>query len=73
MNSIANYGRGEKRVEELLKWLGVEGRILYSTEKSVSEFVPKPINYDVVNKRIYEAREKCQRYRLEKIFKKNQK
>ena len=59
----------KKRVEELLKWLGVEGRILYSTEKSVSEFVPKPINYDVVNKRIYEARKSARDW-LEKYLKK---
>lgn len=67
--SIANYGRGEKRVGELLKWLGVEGRIMYSTEKSVTEFVPKPINYDVVNKRIYEARKSARDW-LEKYLKK---
>lgn len=54
--SLANYGRGEKRVEELLHWLGIEGRILYDLEQSDSIPALDAICYEKVNHVIQDGR-----------------
>ena len=54
--SIANYGRGEKRVGELLNWLDIKGRIMYDLNMPVKAFKPKKIDYNRVNDKITESR-----------------
>lgn len=54
--SIANYGRGEKRVGELLNWLDIKGRIMYDLNMPVKTFKPEKLDYDRVNSKIVESR-----------------
>ena len=54
--SVANYGRGEKRVAELLNWLNLEDRILYDSTINVQKFQPEEIDYRKVNAIIEKAK-----------------
>ena len=54
--SLANYGRGEKRVAELLRWLRLDDRMLYQMDKSVADIQMKTIDYSNVNEIIAKAR-----------------
>lgn len=62
--SLANYGRGEKRVEELLKWLGIDGRILYDLDNETPNFASNRIDYGKVNREIQKSRKASQKWLL---------
>lgn len=55
--SIANYERGERRVIELLEWIGIKNRILFDVTEDLAEFQMGEINYETVNSIISQARD----------------